>query len=206
MLTVAILTAVLLNPGQARAQQWLQTASVISPVSQEAPTAALVDSLVSYLERNDTLKVKRAPNTSQLYTIDELMSTLQEDGWSFAPNNVFISYRFQSDRDGFSETITSLHFIRRPPDGAGDDTNMMFINSKAQGWIINFLENKGTTPPGNMSLTAQTPFSEQMRFARLTRAVPDLEITEIGGQAVREGFEQKKRRLIRKVRGLTFSR
>jgi hypothetical protein len=62
------------------------------------------------------------------------------------------------------------------------------------------LTQKGTTGENLMALST---FRDQLAFARVVRNM-DASITRIGNEAVREGFEQKKRQLVNEITRLTY--
>lgn len=203
-LAVLLLGLLVLVPQEAQAQRWLQTTQVIAPIENEGPARALLDTLVNYLEREDSLMVRRAPDQPTKYSAGELSNVLidAEALDISSANNVFIDYRFAVDRDGFEENITALYFIFRPAGTGEEDIPIMYLNVKKEEWVQNVLKHKGTTLVTNEA--ALKPFLDQLAFARIVRE-KDAQIVEIGDRKVREGFDAKKRQLVDKITRLTYS-
>lgn len=189
-----------LSPSEAHGQRWLQTSQLITPIESDGPARALMDTLVQVIERTDSARVKRSPESSQAVTLDDLRDMLIDEagiGLTSA-NNVFIDYRFEIENRGFEESIESFQFVYRPPGGAQEDTQVMYVDT-SQPWVRNILNKKGTTLTTNEA--ALRTFSDQLSFARM---VQNGKIVEIAGQTVREGFESKKRQLVQKIQRLTY--
>lgn len=189
-----------MGPTDASAQRWLQTSQLLSEITQEKPTRALLDTLVQVMERKDSIKVKRTKDAPQKLSLSKLRSKLiNEQGIGLTSANfVFIDYRFQIQNRGFEEKIESFQFVYRPPGGTEEDIQMMYLDA-SETWVQNVLRNKGTTLVTNEA--ALRTFSDQLAFARL---VQDGKIVEIAGETVREGFERKKRQLVQKIQRLTY--
>lgn len=187
-------------PQQSQAQQWLQTSQLLSPIETDGPARAFLDTLVQVIERSDTLKVQRSPNSDEKLSISELRDRLISGpgiGLTSA-NNVFIDYRFEIENRGFEQSITQLQFVYRPPGGTEEDIQMLYVDA-SEPWVRKIINNKGVSLVTNEA--ALKTFSDQLSFARM---VHDGQIVEIAGQTVREGFEQKKRKLVQKVQRLTY--
>lgn len=184
---------------EAQAQRWLQTTQLTTPIQDDGPTRALLDTLVQVLERKDGATVKRSPDATEGLSLSELRDKLINEagiGLSSA-NRVFIDYKFQIENRGFEESIESFRFVYRPGEGE-EDTRMMYVNATDQ-WVQDILKNKGTTLRTNQA--ALQTFSDQLAFARMQE---NGQIVEISGQTVREGFESKKRKLVQKITRLTY--
>lgn len=192
-----------LAPQQAEAQRWLQTARIITPI-QDGSVRALLDTLISNMERNGDFKVLRSAEHQNPTRVSELRDKLlDEEGIGLtSATHVFIDYRFQMANKGFEEYIDSLFFIFR---GGADeeDIPIMYIDATEE-WAKDLIQEKGTTPSTNEALSALRPFREQLAFARIARRDEETQIVEIGGRTVRDGYEQKKRQLVRKVQQLTY--
>jgi hypothetical protein len=189
-----------MGPSEASAQRWLQTSQLLTEIKTEQPTRALLDTLVQVVDRKDSIQVKRTPDATQSYSLSSLRDKLiNEQGIGLTSANfVFIDYRFEIQNRGFEETIESFQFVYRPPGGAQEDIQMMYVDA-SEPWVQNILHNKGTTLVTNEA--ALRTFSDQLSFAR---TVQDGKIVEIAGKTVREGFERKKRELVQKIQRLTY--
>lgn len=188
------------GPSEATAQRWLQTSQLLSEIRTDGPTRALLDTLVQVIQRKDSIRVKRSSDASESHTLSTLRDNLiNESGIGLtSANYVFIDYRFEIENRGFEESIESFQFVYRPPGGAEEDIQMMYLDA-SDAWVRNILRNKGTTLVTNEA--ALKTFSDQLGFAR---TVQDGRIVEIAGQTVREGFEAKKRQLVQKIQRLTY--
>lgn len=197
LLSVGLLV---MGPTDASAQRWLQTSQLLTEITEEKPTRALLDTLVQVMERKDSIKVKRTESAREKLSLSKLREKLiNEQGIGLTSANfVFIDYRFQIQNRGFEEKIQSFQFVYRPPGGSEEDIQMMHLNA-SKPWVQNVLRNKGTTLVTNEA--ALRTFSDQLAFARL---VQDGKIVEIAGETVREGFERKKRQLVQKIQRLTY--
>ncbi|PSQ97334.1 MAG: hypothetical protein BRD55_03380 [Bacteroidetes bacterium SW_9_63_38] len=185
---------------EATAQRWLQTSQLLTEIKQDSPTRALLDTLVQVIERKGEVEVKRTEEASKKLSLSTLRDKLiNEQGIGLTSANfVFIDYRFEIQNRGFEESVESLQFVYRPPGGAEEDIQMLYVDA-SEPWVRNILENKGTTLVTNEA--ALKTFSDQLAFARL---VQDGKIVEIAGQTVREGFKRKKRQLVQKIQRLTY--
>ena len=187
----------------AQAQYWRKRAQIVAPVEPETPTIALLDSIVTYVEESDSIKVRRSPEDPTRHTGMELSNLLVEEAALdiTSANNVFIDYQFDLDRKGFEESIRAIRFIYRPPGGAaGQDIPIMYLSAKKDPWLNRLLTQKGTTGENLMALST---FRDQLAFARVVRNM-QAQITQIGDQPVRDGFERKKRQLVREITQLTY--
>lgn len=188
-------------PQEGHAQRWLQTAQVITPI-QEGPVRALLDTLIQNMERRDGLMVKRSPDHQESMAVSELRNMLlDEEGIGLtSATHVFIDYRFQIANKGFEEYVDGLWFIFRL--GADEeDIPIMYIDA-TEDWAKGIIQNKGTNLATNEA--ALQPFRQQLAFARIARRGDDTQIVEVGGQTVRNGYDQKKRELVNKVQRLTY--
>lgn len=189
----------LASPSEAQAQRWLQTTQLITPIQNDGPTRALLDTLVQVLERKDNAQVKRAPDDSETLGLSGLRDKLiNESGIGLgSASHVFIDYRFEIENRGFEESIEAFQFVYRPGEGE-EDIQMMYVDGNEK-WVQNILDNKGTTLRTNQA--ALKTFSDQLAFARMQDGG---KIVEISDQTVREGFEAKKRNLVQKITRLTY--
>jgi hypothetical protein len=198
---VCLIGVSLASPVEADAQRWLQTSQLIVPVENDAPTRALLDTLVQVIERKDSLKVRRSAESSTEMTLSELRNQLIGGpgiGLSSA-SHVFIDYKFMIGNRGFEENIEAFQFLFRAGQGQ-EDVQMLYVDA-TQSWVEEILKNKGTTLRTNQA--ALRTFSDQLAFARM-QDNEGAKVVEIAGQAVREGFEEKKRKLVEKITRLTY--
>jgi len=202
----AIAAALLLMMGMsiygtpdASAQRWLQTSQLAVEMG-DGPSRALLDTLIQVIERSDSLKVQRSPDSEEKIKISTLRDNLINGpgiGLGSA-NNVFIDYRFTiENRGGFQESIEAFQFLYRAGP-ASEDIKILYLDAN-EPWVRNLLRNKGTPPDGNEA--GLRPFADQLAFARMHK---DAKIVEISGEPVREGFETKKRKLVQKITRLTY--
>jgi hypothetical protein len=202
LILVCLIGVSLASPAEAEAQRWLQTSQLIVPVENDAPTRALLDTLVQVIERKDSLMVRRSPESTEQMSLSDLRNQLISGpgiGLSSA-SHVFIDYEFMIGNRGFEENIKAFQFLFRPPGQGQEDVQMLHVDA-SQSWVEEILKNKGTTLRTNQA--ALKTFSDQLAFARM-QDNEGAQVVEIAGQAVREGFEAKKRKLVEKITRLTY--
>ena len=184
----------------AEAQRWLQTSQILTEITPDSAPRAFMDSLVSVAERNGhPLRRSESADPVPVSGLRDALINKQGIGLRSA-NYVFIDYRFtiKSQGQGFQETIETLAFVYRPPGGTGEDIQMAYVDASAP-WVQHVLTQKGT--PLLTNEWGKKLFNDQLSFARLQA---ESKIVEISGQTVREGFEQKKQALVRKIKRLTY--
>ncbi|MEF8796469.1 MAG: hypothetical protein V5A22_05355 [Salinivenus sp.] len=197
-----VLLAVLLAGGArpAHGQLWLQTARVVTPV-QQGPIRVMLDSLTSVLERRG-LEVRRSPEADTTMPVSALRNRLiEEQGIGInSANYVFIDYRFTIGNEGsLEQQFTNVHFVFRPGP-TQSDVSVLSLDTQAD-WVRSFLREKGTVLPTNEA--AFIPFRRHLSFAEVVHQ-DQTRIVEIGGQTVREGFQERKEALIRKMEWLAY--
>jgi hypothetical protein len=196
---IVLLAFACLAPQSASGQLWLQTARVVTPVEQ-GPVRVMLDSLVSVMERRD-IEGRRSPEAPEM-TVAELRNELIDEeqiGLSGA-NHAFIDYRFSiGSGTPFQQQVSKIHFVFRPgPNQA--DVPVLYLDMQLP-WVDQFLHNKGTSLSTNEPVLI--PFQQHLGFAQIAR--PDeTQIVELAGRPVREGFQEEKETLIRKVERLTY--
>lgn len=187
-------------PQTAQGQLWLQTARVITPI-ENGPTRVFLDSLVSVMERKDVM-VKRSPSQKGEMAVSALRDKLiSEEGIGLSSaNHAFIDYRFTID-DGsqFRQEVSKVHFVFRPGPNQSD-VSIMYIDAEKE-WVKKVVRQKGTMLRTNEA--ALIPFHRHLGFANIARQ-KKTQVVEIGGQTVREAFDERKEALIRKVERLTY--
>lgn len=200
-LALLTLSCVLFRPQPAQGQLWLQTSQVVTPV-ENGPVRVFLDTLVAVMDRRK-IEVKRSPKGKQTFTIQELRTELIEEegiGLTSGVNHAFIDYRFTIDGgSNFKQEVGAIHFVFRPGPRQSD-IPVMYLDAQ-QPWLTQLLYNKGTDLPTNEA--ALIPFHRHLGFAQIARP-EETQIVRIGGQTVREGFQEKKEALIRKVERLTY--
>lgn len=199
LLLVLTIGFVATSAPEATAQRWVQTAQLLSEIRQESSARALLDTLVQVADRKD-IKVKRTQDSEQTLSASDLRSQLiNNEGVGLKSANwVFINYRFEIQDRGFKESIQNFQFVYRPPGGAEEDLQVMYVDASAP-WAQKVLQNKGTPPEGNVA--GNKIFGNQLSFSRLQQRG---KIVEISGQTVREGYARKKRDLVRRIQKLTY--
>ena len=201
VLGLLTLSFFLICPQPAQGQLWLQTSRVVTPV-ENGPTRVFLDTLVAVMERKK-IEVKRSPEGEQTFTIEELRTELIEEegvGLRSGVNHAFVDYRFSIDNgSNFEQRVSAIHFVFRPGPGQSD-IPIMYLDAR-QPWMTQLLQNKGTDLQTNEA--ALIPFHRHLGFAQIARQ-EETQIVEIGGRTVREGFQERKEALIRKVERLTY--
>jgi hypothetical protein len=197
---VVVAALLALGPQAAHGQLWLQTSRVVTPVEQ-GPIRTFLDSLVTVMDRRG-IKVRRSPERDSTMTVTALRNRLIDEeriGINGA-NHAFIDYRFSIDSGGqFRQQISKIHFVFRPGPGQSD-ISVLYLDAQ-QAWVDQFLRGKGTTLTTNEA--AFIPFLRHLDFAQVARQ-EETRVVEIGGKTVREGFQEEKEDLIRKVERLTY--
>lgn len=187
-------------PQNANGQLWLQTARVITPI-ETGPTRAFLDTLVNVMERKDMM-VRRAPDQNEEMTVSDLRNTLISEagiGLSSA-NHAFINYRFTIGQGSeFEQQISRIRFVFRAGPGQSD-VSVMYVDAE-EPWVEKLIQQKGTTLQSNQA--ALIPFHRHLGFANIARQ-EESKVVEIGGETVRDGFDEKKAALIRKVERLVY--
>lgn len=187
-------------PQEANGQLWLQTARVVSSV-ENGPVRVLLDSLAAVAERKK-IDVKRSPDADAEITVSELQEQLiNEEGIGIgSANHVFIDYRFTiASGGGFEQQVAALYFVFRPGPNQ-NDIPILYLDARTS-WVKKVLENKGTDLQTNQA--ALIPFRRHLGFAHVARH-ETTQIVELGGETIREGFEEKKEALIQKVQRLVY--
>lgn len=194
-----LLAACAVQPAQAQTR-WLQTAEVITPIEQEGPVQALLDTLVQRIERGQALPMHRTPEEPQV-TPAALEEQLFAEGLDYtSANRVFIDYRFEMDRQGFSEKITGMYFIYRPEGIEEADIPILYLDTSDPA-VDRLLSESGTTLPDNAA--AFRPFREQIGFTRMSAGQT---LVAVGDDVIREPerAEAEKRRLVRTIERFSY--
>ncbi len=158
--------------------RWLQTVEIITPVTADDITVALLDSLVDSVDRREVM-IRRAPDDSTRYSVADLADHLYSDGLDFSSaNQVFITYRFEANQRRFKSDILSLYFIYRPEEFEDTDVPIAFFDA-THPVIRNVLVGKGTRLETNEAVFE--PFWDKLQFHQLDQGL----VTSIGGRVVR---------------------
>lgn len=200
MVGLLLIVLALGAPQSAKGQLWLQTARVITPI-EAGPTRAFLDTLVNVMERKDMM-VRRSPDQKEKMTISDLRNALISEagiGLSSA-NHAFINYRFTIGQGSeFEQQISKIRFVFRAGPGQSD-VSVMYVDAE-KPWVETLIQQKGTTLQSNQA--ALIPFHRHLGFANIARQ-EESKVVEIGGETVRDGFDEKKAALIRKVERLVY--
>lgn len=197
---LVLLASCLTYPQDAQGQVWLQTAGVITPI-EDGPKRAFLDTLVNVMGRKD-VKVHRSPDQAEKMTLSSLRNKLiSEEGIGLgSANYAFIGYRFTIDNGSrFRQEITTLRFVFRPGPNQ-NDISMMYLDAR-KPWVEEVIQQKGTSLRSNQA--ALIPFHRHLGFARIAPQ-KESRVVEIGGETVRDEFDEQKQALIRKVERMTY--
>jgi len=195
------------GPSEPSSVRWLQTAQIRFPVTNptlhDVNHRALLDTLTSVLARRDTVTVRRSPDAPE-QPFSELNDRVV-DSVGVAPlaaTHARVDYTFRITNLGFEEEIRSVHFLyQSEPEQAF--VPLLFLDSQ-QPWMQDILKNKGL--PTQSCRASLYPFEHMLSFADVM-TLRDGEygtLLQISGNDVRDGFEQKKRALIKKIRRLIY--
>lgn len=159
--------------------RWLQTVEIITPVTVEDVTAALLDSLVDAVDRRAVL-VRRAPDDTTRQRAMQLADHLYDEGLDFSSaNRVFITYRFEANQRRFKSDILSLYFIYRPEEFEDTDVPIAYFDA-TNPVVRNVLVGKGTRLETNEAVFE--PFWDKLQFHQLEQGL----VTSVGGRVVRD--------------------
>lgn len=189
-----------LVPNHASGQLWVQTSKVVAPV-HDGPLRAFLDTLVNVAERKQ-LTLTRSPDAGETLTVSTLRDLLiDEEGIGVSSANyVFIDYRFSiGSSGGLQQEIAGLYFVFRPGPNQ-NDIPVLYLEPR-DGWFRDFLRTKGTRLRTNEA--AFIPFRQHLSFATIARD-EESQVVEIGGETVRDGFDERKETLILKVERLMY--
>jgi len=180
------------------AQVWVRTAHVSAPVTPEG-----VHSLLDTLARVESLPVRQSPSDTQPMPISALRDTLRRTyGLDITDaNRVRVGYRFSvQGMEGFKWTLTDLHFSYGGSPTT-DNIPLLYLDPQAET-VHSMLQSAGPFSESEFS-DAPASFRAYLGMVNLLQ-LGGAEIVEIGGQSVTEGFDVRKRVLIRKVYRLTY--
>lgn len=178
LFTVAILAGVV---GQEAAAQsrWKQTVQLVTPIRSGELGAALVDTLVAVLHRNDIM-VQRSLEDKTLYTATELEDLLLDEGFDItSANQMFLTFLYEADPRTFSQEITLMNFIYRSEEYEESDIPIMLVNADHPA-IRNMLTSNGTRLESNEAVFE--PFWDQLRLHKLEDGM----VVQVGDRVIRD--------------------
>ncbi len=195
-------------PQAAQAQaRWLQNVQIIAPVEGNEATGALLDTLAAALDRGEPLPLYRTPEKEGRVSYSELSDNLLNEGLDLtSANRVFITYRFEADRQGFTETIEDLFFIYRPQAMEGTDIPVFYVDASDPAVKEMFRESGMTLRINEASFN---PFREQLQFSSLigqyANTTPQM-IVLVGDQVIRDQdmARSEMRRLLATLRRFSY--
>jgi len=179
LLLIAVVAGAMSPPATVAQSRWLQTVEIITPVSSDDVTAALLDSLVDVTDRRDVL-IRRAPDDTSRHRVAVLADRLYDEGLDFSSaNQVFVTYRFEANQRRFKADILSLYFIYRPEEFEDTDVPIAFFDA-SNPIIRNILVGKGTRLEMNEAVFE--PFWDKLQFHQLDQSL----VTSVGGRIIRD--------------------
>ena len=198
---LTLLVVCSIRPGVVQAQtRWLQNVELITPVTEQHVTRALLDTLTFVIQDYD-IALKRNPEDADTLSYDTLESELWTKGLDFtSATHLFVGYRLEANQRRFTASITHFFFIFRPPEVDGLDEPIFYVDA-TQPAIQRVLNNSGTTSRFNEA--AVIPFREQLTFHKL----PESLVVSIGGRVIRDSTEavSEKNRLLATIRRFVFN-
>lgn len=189
-------------PQTSSAQVWSRTTRVVAPIQPNGPIRAFLDTLVQVEGQTEGIRVRQAPNQKRM-EMARLRNTLQTAyGLDVvSADHVLVGYQFSiADGEGFTQTITDLHFLYRGTHET-EDVSLLSLDT-AEKWVQSVLRNKGV--PLKTNRDSFLSFWQQFSFIVLTQ-LDETDVVEIGGKTVHEGFGVKRRALIQQIRHLAYS-
>ena len=198
-LAAFLLVALYAVPAQAQSR-WLRTVEVVTPVSQEEITGALLDTLVTVVQKND-IPVKRSPEDEAETTLEALDNRILDEGLDYSSaTHVFITYQYEATQLGLDTDILSMYFIFRPDQANENDIPILYLNTTHPS-IRNALISNGTQLRVNEA--AFLPFWDQLMLNKLPNGS---QIVAVGGEIIRdpEEAETEKVQLLNTIRKFMY--
>lgn len=181
-LAAFLLVALYAVPAQAQSR-WLRTVEVVTPVSQEEITGALLDTLVTVVQKND-IAVKRSPEDEAETTLEALDNQILDEGLDYSSaTHVFITYQYEATQLGLDTNILSMYFIFRPDQANENDIPILYLDTTHPS-IRNALISNGTQLRVNEA--AFLPFWDQLMLNKLPN---ESQIVAVGGEIIRDPEE-----------------
>ena len=198
-LAAFLLVALCAVPAQAQSR-WLRTVEVVTPVSQDEITGALLDTLVTVVQKND-IGVKRSPEDEAETTLEALDNQILNEGLDYSSaTHVFITYQYEATQLGLDTDILSMYFIFRPDQANENDIPILYLDTTHPS-IRNALVSNGTQLRVNEA--AFLPFWDQLMLNKLPN---ESQIVAVGGQIIRdpEEAELEKVQLLNTIRQFMY--
>lgn len=159
--------------------RWKQTVQLVTPVRSGELGAALVDTLIAVIERND-IKVRRSYEDDTEYSITELEDLLLDEGFDVtSANQVFLTFLYEADPRRFSQEITEMYFIYRPEEYEDSDMSIMLVDATHPA-VRNMLTSNGTRLNSNEAVFE--PFWDQLRLHQLEEGT----VVQVGDRVIRD--------------------
>lgn len=200
-LAVTSLLVLVLSVAPSAAQdQWRQTAQVIAPVEEGTVTRALLDSVVSVVER-EGFRISSSPQGARV-SVSERRDSLSSKGLALSSaTHVFITYRFSLSSSTLDQEIRDLYFIFRPA-GQEEDIPILHVDLQEGAMYEELLIERGTRLAANES--AFVPFRRQLSFHNLRSRVT---VVKVGDEIIRDPDRAaaEKERLLDITRELTYN-
>ena len=198
---LAALALVVLSAAPAQAQsRWLKTIEVITPVNEDLITSALLDTLVTVIDRND-IAVKRSPEDEAETSLEELDNQILDEGLDYSSaTHVFITYQYEATQLGLDTNILSMYFIFRPFEGNENDIPILYLDATHPS-VRNTLISNGTQLRVNEA--AFLPFWDQLMINKLPS---ESQLVAVGGEIIRDPAEaeQEKAQLLNTIRQFMY--
>lgn len=176
------------------AQEWKQEIQVITPIKNGEPLSILLDSLVSTLDRNPDILVRRASEDTTSIPYRTLQETLLAEGVDLrSASHALIRYRFDLAGHGVPmvETIEDFYFIFRFDESYAD---LPLLHLTTRDAVVNdVLVTRGI--PSTVNMKSIRPFRRMVSFPILRRN-QELAVVEVGGTPLRDGLTAEQRPIV----------
>lgn len=190
---------ILASVSSAEAQRWSQRVQIITPVEEDGPAYAILDSIVTHLEtKNQALRLEgeevmiRRVSDGPRMSLRMLENELLEQGLGLvSATHVFIQYKFELVDDDFVETIEELTYIYRPPLAEQEDVRL-FTLSTDHPELSRLMMESGL--PTENNLNAINSFASLLSFPRIAPD-EDTQVVRLGNRTIREDYAQQSQRL-----------
>ena len=176
---LVVFTTIGIVQDAAAQSRWKQTVQLVTPVKSGELGAALVDTLVAVIHRND-IKVRRSYEDTTRYTALELEDMLLDEGFDItSANQVFLTFLYEADPRRFSDEITEMYFIYRPEEYEDSDVPILLVDATHPA-VRNMLTSNGTTLEANEAVFE--PFWDQLRLHQLEEGT----VVQVGDRVIRD--------------------
>jgi hypothetical protein len=197
-----MMAGLLAVPQRSQAQDWKQTATVLTTVEEDQPTHTFLDTLVSVMQRQERpVTVRRHPDANRQLTFRALQDTLLQRGLGlFSANRVLIHYTFTIRGNRFIEDIGTMHYIYRPPEGALD-VPLLAVSAR-DSLVERVLQQKGY--PMTSNLSAMRRFRDELSFAGLSLD-QGADVVTVAGRTVQSEFDARRKALLRRLKDSIYN-